>query len=81
MRDPDGSVRVDACVNCGNTYASWAELEPPGRATELLQQAESAYKAALQKEEDAMVRSSKPKRKGWASAPLKSMYKDTEDFN
>lgn len=38
----------NACVNCGNTLASWAELCEPKSASRQLHDAVSQYHAALQ---------------------------------
>lgn len=54
-------MRADAAVNCGNTLASWAELlagagAQGDTAARALREAEAAYQAALQQEDDALVR-------------------------
>ena len=56
VAEQDGNLPVDALVNSGNTLAAWAEHENPSNAMQLLQQAAEAYRTALSKEEDALVR-------------------------
>jgi len=55
---PPGSLlRPDAAVNAANALTSWAEVTgEPQQRRQLLQQAVQLYRAALQQEEDALVR-------------------------
>lgn len=56
VRDADGSNRVDALVNAGNTLTAWAQ-QAQQQALQLCEQAVQAYQAAITKEEDALVSS------------------------
>lgn len=50
-------LRPDAAVNAANALTSWAEVtQEPRQRLQLLQQAVQLYQAALQQEEDALVR-------------------------
>ncbi len=56
---PEGGMRADAAVNCGNTLASLAELVAgqgqAEAASRRLAEAETCYQAALRHEDDALV--------------------------
>jgi len=71
--EPNGQVRVDACVNCGNAYTSLAELmdtqsthvmgptahQQQQQQCVLYRQANAMYDVALSQENDALTLSNK----------------------